>query len=81
MYHGDVQALLGGIRIVTVPSQQSIEVKLYFTRTCRTLVVCVSHHGLCRRNEGSLVIDEFADGRGVQLWSCRCVRSCHMVSC
>jgi len=27
------------------------------------------HNGLRRRNDGSLVIVEFVDGRGVQFWS------------
>ena len=32
-------------------------------------------------NEGSHVIGEFVDGRGVQFWSCRRESSCHMARC
>jgi len=37
--------------------------------------------GLRRRNDGSLVIDEFADGRVVQFWSCRRGSNCHTAKC
>jgi len=30
-------------------------------------------------NDGPLVIDEFADGRKVQFWSCRRGSNCHVV--